>query len=82
MKARAYADDPNKPPIAGWQFYNYDGELLDDETLTCRVASVSPPCRLTVSLNGSAKEVQGQCGGEYKSTGLTSLGRQVLFKSS
>ena len=79
MKARAAAE-ANKPPITGWRFNNLETEEFeDDESLTCCVASPSPPCRLTVSLSGSAKKFRGKCEGEYRSTGLTSFGRQVLL---
>ena len=49
----------------------------DDPTLTCRLPPTSPPCCLTVSLSGPAKEAQGKCEGVYMSTGLFSLGREV-----
>merc|ERR1712037_857601 len=39
---------------------------------------MGPPCCLTVSLSGAAKEAQGECEGEYKSTGLVSAGREVF----
>ena len=79
LKATAQVES-NKPPISGWQFNNLETEQFEeDETLTCRPASTSPPCCLTVSLSGFAKKVRGKCEGEYKSTGLTSLGRQVLL---
>ena len=79
LKAKV-GGEPNKPPITGWQFYNLETEkFVDDEAVTCCLASPSPPCHLTVSLSGSAKKVRGKCEGEYKSTGLTSSGRQVLL---
>ena len=77
LKARAGAN-LDKPPISGWQFHIFETDnFVDDEALTCSVASTSPGCCLTVSLNGLAKEIRGKCEGEYKSTGLTSMGRQV-----
>ena len=77
LKARAGAN-LDKPPISGWQFHIFETDnFVDDEALTCSVASTSPGFCLTVSLNGLAKEIRGKCEGEYKSTGLTSMGRQV-----
>jgi len=64
---------------SGWKFYNNSTrEFEADLSLTCRVYLNSPPCFLTVSLSGAAKEAQGQCEGEYKSTGLVSAGRPVF----
>ena len=72
------AADPFLPPTMGWLFYNwktYDYE--EDETLTWSLPSSSPPCCLTLTLSGAAKEAHGHCEGEYKSTGLISQGRPV-----
>ena len=60
------------------KFENWDtDDWEDDPTLSCTIPSTSPPCCLTVSLSGAAKEAQGKCEGEYKSTGLVSMGRKV-----
>ena len=68
----------NQPPSHGWKFYKFDtGEWLADETIISQVSS--PPCCLTVSLSGAAKETQARCEGKYKSTGLVSMGREVII---
>ena len=68
--------DPFLPPTTGWLFYN--GRVdEEDPSLTCSPPSQSPPCCLTVTLSGAAKEACGDCEGEYKSTGLISTGRPV-----
>ena len=70
--------DPFLPPATGWLFQteNHYG-WGEDPSLTCSLPSTLPPCCLTVTLSGAAKEAQGDCEGEYKSTGLMSMGRQV-----
>ena len=85
-------DDPFVPPSTGWLFnkerrdYENDqpssqmrkwGDFEEDPSLICSMPSTSPPCCLTVTLSGAAKEAQGDCEGEYKSTGLVSMGKQV-----
>ena len=76
LKASVGAD-PLLPPTTGWLF-NTEGESFEeDPSTTCTPFSSSPPCCLTVTLSGAAKEAQGDCEGEYKSTGLISLGRPV-----
>ena len=74
--------EPNQPPSTGWKFWRVGGwgeaggwEV--DATISCNIYVNSPPCCLTVTLSGAAKEVQGKCEGEYKSTGLISMGRPV-----
>ena len=69
--------DPLLPPTTGWQFYDWDRNLKEDSTLECSFPTASPPCCLTVSLSGPAREAHGDCEGEYKSTGLVSMGRPV-----
>ena len=72
-------DDPTIPPSSGWHFPY--GQMLED--VTCSPPPVdSPPCNITVSLTGLAKETQGECEGRYRDTGLTSSGRQVANKKS
>ena len=73
--------EPDQPPSTGWKFFNYDTEEYKaDDTLNCQVYVSASPCCLTVSLSGAAKEAQGQCEGEYKSTGLVSMGREVKLQ--
>ena len=68
------------PPTTGWLFYNREtDDFEEDPSLTCSLPSLSPPCCLTVTLSGAAKEAHGDCEGEYKSTGLISMGRPVTF---
>ena len=74
LKANVGAD-PFLPPTTGWLFYRE--YLKEDPSLTCTLPSTSPPCCLTVTLSGAAKEAQGDCEGEYNSTGLISMGRKV-----
>ena len=73
----------DQPPSNGWKLFNYDTrEYEADKTVTCKECDVyvnALPCCLTVSLSGAAKEAQGQCEGEYKSTGLVSAGRPVII---
>ena len=79
MKASATAL-LNQPPSNKWKFFNFDlDEWEADESVSCTIPSTSPPCCLTISLSGAAKETQGQCEGEYKSTGLVSMGRPVII---
>ena len=69
---------PNQPPSHGWKYYNWKTEeYMADETIISQVSS--PTCCLTVSLSGAAKEAQGECEGDYKSTGLVSSGREVII---
>ena len=79
------------PPTTSWLLYNGEDEDEEDEdkvdkheedfeedpSLICSLLSHSPPCCLTVTLSGAAKEAHGDCEGEYKSTGLISMGRKV-----
>ena len=72
--------EPNQPPSTGWKFFNvYTCEYVFDATISCSIYVNSPPCYLTVTLSGAAKEAHGKCEGEYKSTGLISKGRPVIF---
>ena len=79
--ARLAADvgvDCNQPPSIGWRFFNWERkEWTEDASLTCSGPSTLPTCSLTLSLSGEAKEAQAKCEGEYKSTGLMSMGREV-----
>ena len=70
------AANPFIPPTTGWLFYNGE-DFKEDPYLTCSLPSTSPPCCLTVTLKGAAKEVQGKCEGKYNSSGLVSAGREV-----
>ena len=78
--------DPKRPPTSGWKFLEDDTERSstdkweNDPKLRCSTPSTSPPCCLTVNLSGAAKEAQAKCEGEYKSTGLVSMGREVKLQ--
>ena len=73
--------DPNQPPTTGWKFYIYkDRKYEEDVSLICSSQPESPCCSITVSLSGAAKEERSWCGGEYKSNGLISMGRQVIYQ--
>ena len=73
--------EPSLPPLNGWRFlkYNQSDQLkyVEDVNLTCCVPPASPTCTLKISLYGQAEKGQGLCKGSYKTTGLTSMGRQV-----
>ena len=72
--------EPNQPPSTGWKFFNvYTCEYVFDATISCSIYVNSPPCCLTVTLSGAAKEVQGKCEGEDESTGLISRGWPVII---
>ena len=51
---------------------------MSDSTMTCSLPTPIPPCRLTLSLSGEAKELHGQLEGTYTDTGLVSHGRPVI----
>ena len=85
MKTRLEASvggEPNQPPTSSWIFESESvgDRWVEDPTVSCTIQSTSPPCCLTVSLSGAAKEAQGKCEGEYKSTGLVSTGREVKLQ--
>ena len=72
-------EDPLIPPTDGWQFYNFETDAYEEDTqLRCSSTPSSSSCSVTVSLSGLAKEIQGECEGEYKDTGLRSRGRKVI----
>ena len=71
-------NESSRPPTTGWKVAT-ETEFVADPSLICSAASTSPPCCLTVKLSGRAREAQGKCEGEYKSTGLLHLGRQVIL---
>ena len=74
-------EDATIPPSTGWKFRNFDTKGYEEDLhLTCSNIPVSSSCSITVSLNGLAKEIQGECEGEYKDTGLRSAGRKVHFQ--
>ena len=80
LKASVVEDEPDQPPSAGWKFYNWDTEEYDsDESLSCTEFLNSPPCHLTICLGGRAKELQGECEGEYEPTKMFSMGRTVMI---
>ena len=70
----------NQPSTTGWLYWSRNAttqNYQEDESVTCTNHVNSPPCCLTVSLSGAAKEAHGDCEGEYKSTELMSMGRPV-----
>ena len=80
LKAKV-GSNPDQPPIFGWQFFNFDTYKCEkDSRLSCSAPTPasSLSCCLKVSLSGAAKEAQAKCEGEYKSTGLVSMGREVI----
>ena len=67
------------PPTTGWKFCNFETKTYEEDThLTCSSIPSSSSCSVTVSLSGLSKEIQGECEGEYKDTGLRSRGRKVI----
>ena len=72
--------DPNLPPTSKWEFLDKYSTYKDDPNIRCSPLSTSTPCCLTVNLSGAAKEAQAKCEGEYKSTGLVSMGREVKLQ--
>ena len=76
LKASVGAN-PFLPPTTGWLFNNR-GHFEADPNTTCTLSSTSPPCCLTVTLSGAAKEAHGNCAGKYNSTGLISAGKRVM----
>ena len=87
-------DDPALLPSSGWKFINQDTDtdsdsdsgsdtdnFEEDPSVTCSRPAGSPPCSVTLKLSGLAKDFQGKCEGEYKDTGLRSMGRQVTSNS-
>ena len=80
LRAPVVEDDPDQPPSTGWRFYNFDTEEFEsDESLSCTAFVDSPPCQITIRLDGEAKRVQGECEGEYEPTKLISVGRTVII---
>ena len=72
-------DDPTIPPTTGWKFYNSDTDKYEeDPQLMCSISPASSACNITVSLKGLAKDIQGDCEGEYLDTGMRSAGRKVI----
>ena len=80
LRARVGADQ-TPSTCTGWKVHSNHASkysYLDaDQRIICQVYVSSPPCCLTVSLSGAAKEAHRKCEGEYRSTGLISMGRQV-----
>ena len=67
----------NQPPTTGWRFHN-KGNYEEDANITCSNQPESPCWILRVSLSGQAKKECSWCAGMYVSTGLISMGRQVI----
>ena len=80
LKASVVEDEPDQHPSAGWKFYTWITKEYDcDESLICTEFLNAPPCHLTITLSGRAKELQGECGGEYEPTEMISVGRTVII---
>ena len=80
LRAPVVEEEPDQPPSTGWKFYNSDTvEFESDESLSCTAFVDSPPCQITIRLDGEAKRVQGECEGEYEPTKLISAGRTVII---
>ena len=80
LKASVVEDEPDQPPSAGWKFFNWDtGDYDSDESLICTEFLNAPPCHLTIHLGGRAKELHGECEGEYEPTKMISMGRTVMI---
>ena len=69
---------PNQPPSSGWMVNTENSTYVVDSTMTCILPTPTPPCCLTLSLSGQAKELHGQLEGTYTDTGLVSMGRPVI----
>ena len=52
---------------------------VPDSTMTCCIPTPTPPCCLTLTLSGEAKELHGRLEGTYIDTGLVSMGRPVII---
>ena len=79
LKCASVGEDPLIPPKTGWKFQNFDTKAFEEDSqLRCSSTPTSSSCSVTVSLSGLAKEIQGECEGEYKDTGLRSRGRKVI----
>ena len=73
---------PNQPPFSGWMVKDWDtsaNRYVPDSTMTCCIPTPTPPCCLTLTLSGEAKELHGRLEGTYTDTGLVSMGRPVII---
>ena len=73
---------PNQPPSSGWMVKDWDTSAnrhVPDSTMTCCIPTPTPPCCLTLTLSGEAKELHGRLEGTYIDTGLVSMGRPVII---
>ena len=73
-------DNPLIPPATGWKFLKNEKDYTfeEDPQLRCSSTCSSTSCSVSVSLSGLAKDIQGECEGEYKDTGLRSMGKKVI----
>ena len=73
--------DPSLPPLNGWKFLKYDQsdqlKFVEDVDLTCSATAASQSCVPKVNFSGLAIEALVGFAGDFKATGLTSMGRQV-----
>ena len=73
---------PNQPPFSGWMVKDWDtsaNRYVPDSTMTCCIPTATPPCCLTLTLSGEARELHGRLEGTYTDTGLVSMGRPVII---
>ena len=93
MKIKGYAgkgENLSLPPHTNSQSWVFHDVGADDSwsepSVSCSVLAAPVHCKVTVSLRGQAKQVQGECEGLYEDTGMSSKGRQVAcskkFESS
>ena len=85
LKAAA-GEDPTIPPSTGWQRILKQRRtwdlFLEEPSVRCTARPAGlPPCSVRLKLSGLEKDFQGKCEGEYKDTGLRSMGRQVTVSS-
>ena len=71
--------NPFLPPTTGWWFNKGRGFFEEDLSLTCSPPSNSPPCCLTVTLSGAAKEVQEHWVGQHGKAGDWYIAKMCNF---
>ena len=66
------------PPLAGWQYYDEDGELHDDPSLVITIGSLSIPRSIRIQSTGGVAAINPDCLGTFIPTKRWSLGRPVF----
>ena len=66
------------PPLAGWQYYDEDGELHDDPSLVITIGSLSIPRSIRIQSTGGVAAISPDCLGTFTPTRRWSLGRPVF----